>query len=330
MSGSFAKGSLFTGETDGMREDGSVFPKGGLVCNSRLPLAVFVEKLRVGMMDASIMDGKAVAERARLAIKAQVAKLREKPGLAAVLVGENPASKVYVGIKRKTCDEVGIYSELYKLPEETTEKELLALVEKLNNSSKIHAILVQMPLPSQISEQKVLNAISLEKDVDGFSPVNIGRLVAGKPGSVPCTPKGIIRLLDEYKVEIDGKNAVVIGRSNIVGKPVSLLLLNRNATVTICHSKTKNLAKQTLMADIVVAAAGKPNLLTGDMVKEGAVVIDVGINRVNGKMVGDVDFDSVRKKASLITPVPGGVGPMTIAMLMENTLERYREITGRN
>ncbi len=310
-------------------------------------------------MAAVVIDGKAVAEKIRAGIKAEVAKLKKKPGLAAVLVGDNPASKVYVGIKRKTCDEAGIYSELYKLPESTTEKELLRLIERLNGNEKIHAILVQLPLPKHISEGKILAAIALEKDVDGFSPENIGKLASGKEaavqvgnsrqssarrrgilpkqdlhiphgGIVPCTPKGVIRLLEEYGIGVEGKSAVVIGRSNIVGKPVALMLLNRNATVTVCHSKTKNLKDYTKNADILVVAAGKPKLVTAEMVKEGAVVIDVGINRADGKLVGDVDFESVRKKAAYITPVPGGVGPMTVAMLIENTLERYKAIRDKS
>ena len=223
---------------------------------------------------------------------------------------------------------MGIYSELYKLPEETTESELLRLIEKLNRSLKIHAILVQLPMPGHINEGKVLAAIALEKDVDGFSPVNIGRLVAGKEAAVPCTPKGIIRLLEKYKISVEGKNAVVVGRSNIVGKPTALLLLNRNATVTICHSKTKNLEQYTREADILVVAVGRPKLITADMVKKGAAVIDVGINRVEGKLVGDVDFESVKEKAAYLTPVPKGVGPMTVAMLIENTLESYKAIKG--
>ncbi|MBI3036395.1 bifunctional methylenetetrahydrofolate dehydrogenase/methenyltetrahydrofolate cyclohydrolase FolD [Candidatus Woesearchaeota archaeon] len=279
-------------------------------------------------MTATIMDGKATAEKIRAGIKAEVTNLKVKPGLAAVLAGKNPASQVYVEIKRKTCDDVGIYSELYKLPEETTEKELLQLIDKLNKSEKIHGILVQLPLPKHINEEKVLEAIALEKDVDGFSLVNVGRLASGREAAVPCTPKGVIRLLEEYSIDLAGKNAVVIGRSNIVGKPTALLLLNRNATVTICHSKTADLPHYTKKADILIAAVGKPKLVTADMVKEGAVVIDVGINRIDGKLIGDVDFEPVRKKAAYITPVPGGVGPMTVAMLIENTLERYKKITG--
>lgn len=278
-------------------------------------------------MTARIMDGKAAAERIRAGAKAEIAKLREKPGLAAVLVGDNPASKVYVDIKRKTCDEVGVYSELYKLPESTTEKELLSLIEKLNKSEKIHGILVQLPLPRHISEAKVIGAIAQEKDVDGFTPENVGKLMAGREGALPCTPKGIIRLIEEYGIDISGKNAVVIGRSNIVGKPTALMLMNRDATVTVCHKKTENLTQFTENADIIIAAAGKPKLVTAEMVKNGVVVIDVGINKVDGKIVGDVDFENVRNKAGYITPVPGGVGPMTVAMLIENTLERYKEIT---
>lgn len=280
-------------------------------------------------MVATILDGKATAEKIRTGIKAEVAKLNPKPGLAAILVGDNPASKVYVDIKRKTCDEVGIYSELYRLPESTSEKELLELIEKLNNNEKIHAILVQLPIPKHISEEKVINHIAVEKDVDGFRHENMGKLAIGKDASIPCTPKGVIRLLDEYGIKAEGKNAAVIGRSNIVGKPTALLLMNRDATVTVCHKKTQNITQFTKNADIIVVAAGKPRLLTADLIKEGAVVIDVGINRENGKIVGDVDFEAVRKKASYITPVPGGVGPMTVAMLMENTLERYREIMRR-
>ena len=280
-------------------------------------------------MNATIMDGKAVAEKIKAKIKVAVSNLKDRPGLAAILVGENPASKVYVNIKQKTCDEVGIYSELYKLPDSTKEEELLQLIKKLNANKKIHAILVQLPLPLQIDEEKILAAVALEKDVDGFSSVNIGRLMSGKEAAIPCTPKGVIRLLEEYGIEIAGKSAVVIGRSMIVGRPTALLLLNRDATVSVCHSKTRNLWFYTKNADILVVAAGKPKLVTANMIKEGAVVIDVGINRVGSKLVGDVDFENVKKKAAYITPVPGGVGPMTVAMLMENTLERYKAITGR-
>ena len=277
-------------------------------------------------MTAGIIDGKKIAKAIRGEIKKEVATLKKKPGLAAILVGDNPASKVYVGIKRKTCDEVGMRSEQHNLPYETTEKELLDLIKKLNEDGNIHAILVQLPLPDHINTERIFSEIMLEKDVDGFSALNVGRLVAGNESSVPCTPKGVIRLLEETGTQVRGKNAVVVGRSSIVGKPVSLMLLNRSATVTICHSKTENLPEMTRKADIIVAAAGSPKLITGEMVKEGSTVIDVGINKVGGKLVGDVDFESVSKKAGLITPVPGGVGPMTVAMLLENTLDRYREI----
>jgi methylenetetrahydrofolate dehydrogenase (NADP+)/methenyltetrahydrofolate cyclohydrolase len=272
-------------------------------------------------MAAKILDGKKIAANIRTALKRDIAAMEQKPGLAAVLVGDNPASRVYVGIKRRTCEEVGIYSELYELPEKTTEKELLQLIRKLNSNDRIHAILVQLPLPGHISAERVFSEVALEKDVDGFNSVNIGRLVSGNESFVPCTPKGIIRLLEQAGIEIKGKNAVVVGRSSIVGKPTALMLLNRNATVTICHSKTKNLEEITRRADILVVAVGRPKLITPDMVKEGGVVIDVGINRIGGKLVGDVDFGSVKEKAGWITPVPGGVGPMTVAMLLENTVE---------
>ena len=276
----------------------------------------------------TILDGKGVAEEIKESLKKKVMELSKKPGLAAIIVGDNPASKVYVDIKQKTCAEVGIYSERYNLPEETTEKQLLELIDKLNQSAKIHAILVQMPVPKHIDEKKVLSAINVEKDVDGFSAHNTQLLVAGQEGNVPCTPKGIIRLLEHYKVPVEGKHAVVIGRSVIVGKPVALMLLNRNATVTVCHSKTQNLPVITNQADILVAAIGKPKFITANMVKQGACVIDVGINKIDGKLVGDVDFEAVKSKASSITPVPKGVGPMTVAMLLENTIICYEKIEG--
>ena len=277
-------------------------------------------------MTAKLIDGKEIAKKIREGIKKEVSAMAKKPGLAAIIVGENPASKIYVGIKRRTCDEVGIYSEEHKLPEKTSEEELLELIRKLNADDKIHAILLQLPVPNHINSEKALSAIALEKDVDGFSPVNIGRLVSGNESFVPCTPKGIIRLLEGTGTEIEGKNAVVVGRSNIVGKPTASMLLNRNATVTVCHSRTKNLGKITKQADILVVAVGKANMITKDMVKEGAVVIDVGMNDVDGKLTGDVDFENVKEKASWITPVPGGVGPMTVAMLLENTVKIYNEI----
>lgn len=273
---------------------------------------------------AEMIDGKKVAEHLRKEVREEVKKLKEEsgivPGLAAVLVGNNPASQIYVRNKRKACEEVGIYSEEHNLPQEATEGDLLPLVEKLNRDEKIHGILVQLPLPQQINEAKILKAVSPLKDIDGFHPENMGLLVEGNPRFIPCTPYGIIKLLDYYGIEIQGKEAIVVGRSNIVGKPVSLLLLNRHATVTICHSRTRALPEVTRRADILIAAIGRARFITGDMVKEGAVVIDVGINRLpDGKLSGDADFERVREKASYITPVPGGVGPMTIGMLLWNT-----------
>jgi methylenetetrahydrofolate dehydrogenase (NADP+)/methenyltetrahydrofolate cyclohydrolase len=239
-----------------------------------------------------------------------------------VLVGEDPASKVYVGQKEKGCLEAGFASFLHRLPESTSQGELLALIERLNSDRTVHGILVQLPLPRQIDPDTVLAAIRPEKDVDGFHPVNMGRLVAGLPASEPCTPKGIMRLLKSTGLTLSGKEAVVIGRSNIVGKPVALMLLAESATVTICHSRTEDLAAHARRADILVAAVGKPRFVTGDMVKEGAIVVDVGINRLEEGLVGDVDYEPAAERASWITPVPGGVGPMTIAMLLENTLEQ--------
>jgi methylenetetrahydrofolate dehydrogenase (NADP+)/methenyltetrahydrofolate cyclohydrolase len=278
---------------------------------------------------AEIIDGKLVSQHIRDEVAEGVERLKRETGitagLAAVLVGDDPASEIYVRNKRKACTEVGMYSEELRLPGEATEEELLSLVDKLNGDENIHGILVQLPLPSQISETKILRAVSPLKDVDGFHPYNVGLLVEGKPRFISCTPHGIIKMLDFYKIGIEGKEAVVVGRSNIVGKPVSILLLHRHATVTICHSRTKPLDEVTRRADILVAAIGRADFITGDMVKEGAVVIDVGINRnKDGKLTGDVDFEGVSQKASYITPVPGGVGPMTIAMLLWNTLESAR------
>ena len=276
----------------------------------------------------SIIDGKMVASHIKDNIAAEVKILKNKtgktPGLAVVLVGDDPASAVYVKNKNKTCKNIGFQSFEYILSENTSEDKLLNLINDLNNDDQVNGILVQLPLPSHISSKKILVAINPQKDVDGFHLENVGRLVTGNALFKPCTPAGIIKLLDEYKIAIEGKNAVIIGRSNIVGKPVSFLLLERNATVTICHSRTKDLPSLTRSADILIAAIGKPNFVTPDMVKNNAVVIDVGINRLDGKLVGDVDFASVSKQASLITPVPGGVGPMTIAMLMENTFQAFK------
>jgi len=273
---------------------------------------------------ASIIDGKLIAQQVRARVKSDIENegLGFKPGLAAVLVGENPASKIYVRNKRKMCEAVGIYSEEYVLPKDASEADVLELIDRLNRDSKIHGILVQLPLPDQISTRRILDAVSPEKDVDGFHYSNVGKLVANVPGFVPCTPLGIIEMLDTTGIDIQGKHAVIVGRSDIVGKPAALLLLHRHATVTLCHSRTRNLEAVCREADILVAAIGRAHFITGDMVKEGACVIDVGINRLdNGKLAGDVDFDAVQKLAGHITPVPGGVGPMTIAMLLSNTLQ---------
>ena len=276
----------------------------------------------------AIIDGKKVSTHIKQNIIAEVKALKEKtgkvPGLAVVLVGDDPASAVYVRNKNKTCKNVGFQSFENILPADTSESKLLNLIDELNNDEKVNGILVQLPLPNHIASQKILEAINPEKDVDGFHLENIGRLVIGNAVFKPCTPGGIIELLDQYKVEIEGKNAVVLGRSNIVGKPIAFLLLERNATVTICHSRTKDLPTILRSADILIAAIGKPNFVTSSMVKDNVVIIDVGINRVEDKLIGDVDYQSVSKKVSLITPVPGGVGPMTIAMLMANTLQAFK------
>ncbi len=276
-------------------------------------------------MSDKLIDGKLVSKEIREIIRSKAAKIKEEssriPGLAAVLVGEDPASQIYVRNKRKACEDVGIYSEEHKLTESTTQNELLELINKLNNDKNINGILIQLPLPSHIDESLILNSVAPDKDVDGFHPINAGYLFEGKPSFIPCTPHGIIKMLEFYEIEIEGKNAVVLGRSNIVGKPASILLLQKNATVTICHSRTKDLAKILSAADIIVAAIGRANFVKKDMVKKGAVVIDVGINRLEtGKLAGDVDFAEVSKVCSYITPVPGGVGPMTITMLLWNTV----------
>ena len=273
---------------------------------------------------ANIISGKEVSLKVKGEGREKALELKEKGieiGLAVVIVGDNPASRVYVNSKKKACEEVGFNSYEYALPEETTQQELLDLVDVLNKDEKVNGILVQLPLPKHIDENAVINAISPDKDVDAFHPFNVGKIMIGEYAFLPCTPAGIMELIDSTGVEIAGKSCVVIGRSNIVGKPMSMLLLHRSGTVTICHSKTKNLKEICSNADILVAAVGRPNFVTGDMVKEGAVVIDVGINRMeDGKLCGDVNFAEAEKKASYITPVPGGVGPMTIAMLMKNTL----------
>lgn len=274
---------------------------------------------------AKIINGKEISAKVRGDIAREVEVLKSKgitPGLAVVIVGEDPASKVYVRNKHRACEDTGIYSEVHELPESTTEAELLALVDKLNEDKNIHGILVQLPLPKHLNDKAVIERIDPKKDVDAFSEINVGKIMLGEYDFLPCTPAGVMELLKESRVDPSGKECVIVGRSNIVGKPQAMLMLHANATVTICHSRTHDLAEVTRRADILVAALGKPNFITGDMVKEGAVVIDVGINRLpDGKLTGDVDFASVEPKASYITPVPGGVGPMTITMLLKNTLK---------
>jgi methylenetetrahydrofolate dehydrogenase (NADP+)/methenyltetrahydrofolate cyclohydrolase len=293
-------------------------------------------------MTAQLIKGAEIAAQIREELKKEITELKARhnviPGLVTVLVGADPASQVYVGQKEKTSKELGIYSERYDLPEKTTQKELIALIKKLNKDQKINGILVQLPLPKHLNEEEVLYAIDPKKDVDGFHPVNVGKLMIGEPDYLPCTPAGIQQLLIRSGTKIDGAEVVVVGRSNIVGKPIANILLQKkpgaNATVTICHTGTKDIASHTRRADILVVAAGKPKAITADMVKEGVVVIDVGVNEVgktaDGKriLVGDVDFDAVKEKAKAITPVPGGVGPMTITMLMMNTVRAAKLAAG--
>ena len=273
---------------------------------------------------ANIIDGKAISANVKAQVREEAEQLKAQGisiGLAVVIVGNNPASRVYVNNKKKACAEVGFESYEYALPEETTEAELLELVRKLNADDKVNGILVQLPLPKHINENAIINAITPEKDVDAFHPANVGHIMIGDFSFLPCTPAGVMEMLKQSNIDVDGKTCVVIGRSNIVGKPMAMLLLHKNATVTICHSHTKNLAEICSKADVLVAAVGKANFVTADMIKEGAVVIDVGMNRLeNGKLCGDVDYNGCFEKAGYITPVPGGVGPMTIAMLMRNTL----------
>lgn len=284
-------------------------------------------------MAARLIDGKALAQGIRDQIAKDVAELHARsgirPGLAAILVGEDPGSKLYVKSKEKACHEAGIYVDDHRLSSATTQAELLALIEKVNADPKVHGILVQLPLPKQIDSKVVLDAVLPHKDADGFHPYNVGRLVEGMALFTPCTPKGIIKMIESTGEPIEGKRAVVLGRSNIVGKPTALLLMHRNATVTVCHSKTKDLAARCREAEILVVAIGKPKFVTGDMVREGAVVVDVGVNRLeDGKLVGDVEFGPVSERAGWISPVPGGVGPMTIAMLLENTFESAKRSAG--
>ena len=275
-------------------------------------------------MAAVVMDGKALAAKVKEEVRAQVERMERKPGLAVVLVGDDPASRVYVNGKKKDCGECGIYSEEYAIPAQTTQQELLELVDTLNGREDIDGILVQLPLPKHLNEKEVLLAIRPDKDVDCFHPFNVGELMIGENGFQPCTPAGVMRMLEEYGIDPAGKHCVVVGRSNIVGKPQAMLMLQKNATVTICHTRTRNLKEMCLQADILVAAAGRAGLITADMVKEGAVVVDVAMNRNEaGKLCGDVD-PAAAQRASYMTPVPGGVGPMTRAMLMENTLTAAR------
>jgi len=282
---------------------------------------------------AQIIDGKAVSASVKQEVAEETAKLREekglKVGLAVVIVGNNPASRVYVNNKKKACEAVGFQSFEYALDENTTQEQLLDLITVLNRDDRVNGILVQLPLPKHIDEKTVIAAISPDKDIDAFHAVNVGEIMIGDYAFLPCTPAGVMRLIESTGTEISGKQCVVIGRSNIVGKPMAMLLLHQSGTVTICHSKTKNLKEICLGADILVVAVGKANFVTGDMVKEGAIVIDVGMNRLeNGKLCGDVEFESAEKRASYITPVPGGVGPMTIAMLMKNTLTAAKQQAG--
>jgi len=293
-------------------------------------------------LPTQIIDGKSISSQIRNELKEDVKRLTDKgfqPGLAVILVGENPASQVYVGSKEKSCNELGIYSEAYRLPADASEEELLSLIDKLNKKKEIDGILVQLPLPEHINEEKVLLKIDPDKDVDGFHPINVGRMVIGNPRFLPCTPWGIQELLVRTNVDPSGKHVVVIGRSNIVGKPIACILVQKakgaNATVTICHSRTKNIEEIARQADILIAAIGQPKFVKADMVKDGAVVIDVGVNRIpdaskksGTRLVGDVDFEAVKEKTSAITPVPGGVGPMTIAMLMMNTVKSAKHRAG--
>ncbi len=278
---------------------------------------------------AVIVDGKEVAKKTREGLKKDVEELKQKgitPKLTVIMVGDNQASKVYIKQKSKACNDVGVEYEEYFLGTETTQKELLDLIDKLNHDKSVNGILLQSPLPAHLDINEAFRAIDYRKDVDGFHPMNVGKLVLGQDTFVSCTPYGIMRLFEEYKIDLCGKNVVIIGRSNIVGKPLVQCCLNNNATVTVCHSKTKDVKEVAKNADVVVVAIGKPNFVKSDMIKENAVVIDVGINRLDtGKLVGDVDFETVSKKASYITPVPGGVGPMTVAMLMNNVVKAAKQ-----
>jgi len=272
-------------------------------------------------MTAKVIDGKAIAAGIRQELKKRIEKERLSPSLAVVLVGDDPASKVYIRMKSRACEEVDIHSDTFILPEDTTQEDVIKLVEAFNKDPKVHGILVQLPLPEHINEREVIEKIAPEKDVDGLTPENMGKLLSGEGNLTPCTPRGVMKLIESTGVELEGKHAIVVGRSNLVGKPVSLLLQRKHCTVTMCHSRSKPLEGYTKQADVLVVAVGRPKLITADMVKEGVVVIDVGVNRLeDGSLCGDVDFESVKERAAFITPVPGGVGPMTIACLLENTV----------
>ncbi len=277
-----------------------------------------------------LLDGKSLSKKIREQIKSRVSEFKNRgiiPGLAVILVGDNPASQLYVNMKTKACEDVGIYSINHRMPAEISERELINVIKMLNDNPMVHGILVQLPLPKHIKEENVIEAIDYKKDVDGFHPYSVGRLVRGNPLFYPCTPYGIMKLFEEYNIELRGKDVVIVGAGNITGKPLASMLTNAFSTVQLCHIHTKELEKKTKKADILISAVGKPKLITKDMVKEGCVIVDVGITRVNNRVVGDVDFENVSEKASYITPVPGGVGPMTIAMLLYNTVKAI-EING--
>ncbi len=277
-----------------------------------------------------LLDGKSLSKKIREQIKSRVSEFKNRgiiPGLAVILVGDNPASQLYVNMKTKACEDVGIYSINHRMPAEISERELINVIKMLNDNPMVHGILVQLPLPKHIKEENVIEAIDYKKDVDGFHPYSVGRLVRGNPLFYPCTPYGIMKLFEEYNIELKGKDVVIVGAGNITGKPLASMLTNEFSTVQLCHIHTKELEKKTKKADILISAVGKPKLITKDMVKEGCVIVDVGITRVNNRVVGDVDFENVSEKASYITPVPGGVGPMTIAMLLYNTVKAI-EING--
>lgn len=276
-----------------------------------------------------VLDGKLVSKHIRKELQEDIARLKGHnivPGLAVVIVGENPASQSYVRSKERACKKLGIYSEKIALEADASQSTVLELIDRLNKDDKIHGILIQLPLPKHMDAFRIIEAINPSKDVDGFHPINVGKVMIGEEGMKPCTPFGIMKILEYYHIDVAGKHAVILGRSNIVGKPAASLLLEKNATVTICHSKTENLKEMLLSADILVVAVGKPQYVTADMIKNGAVVIDVGINRVDEHLVGDVDYEAVKEKASYLTPVPGGVGPMTITMLMHNTVEVAKKV----